>query len=51
MKLEAAEHEMKKLLAKHGITNDTHKAMFLNLLVSVDDTARKETSKAVRANG
>lgn len=50
MTLETAEKEMKRLLQQHKITNDTHKAMFLNLLVSVDDNARKET-KMSRANG
>jgi hypothetical protein len=55
MTLDAAESEMKKLLQKFGITDQTHKAMFLNLLVSVDDTARKETIdgllKMARRNG
>jgi len=43
MTLKVAESEMKKLLQKFGIADQTHKAMFLNLLVSVDDTARRET--------
>lgn len=54
MKLKEAELEMKKLLTKFNI-DQIHRAMFLNLLVSVDDSARKEAIaglvKMVRENG